>query len=176
MIREKLLPTTDTANNLAVPFVDMTICPDYNVAYKKVALQTLGLDKHMYSFKGVYVNLTKNEVDDPQVIYDSITYDVEDVLSSMTFSTSRNYVKIEFNKNNSYDDIQITTGHIPFYGKCYSIHPSTHLIEQSIQKISIVSHIDTIVYFGYPGQFMHPNTKTKVFPFVLFASNFMKTL
>ena len=174
MIREKLLPTTDTANNVAIPFVELTICPDYFVAYKDAALRTHGLDKNMYRYKGVYVNLTNNKFDDTQVIYDSITHDVDEIISSMIFSTSTNYIVIEFNKTQLYDDIEITTAYHHTYGKCYSVHPKAHLLEQSIQIITIVSHVDALVYFGYPGQFMHPNTKTKVVSFVLFVSNFMK--
>ena len=165
MIRERLLPTTDTANNVAVPFVAITICADFSVAYKDAALRTYGLDKYMYLYKGVYVNLTSKKGDDLRLIYDSITLDVHELISQMTFFTAEggaNGVKIEFNKTNHFDDIKIVTTHWVGIGKCYSISPNAHLLEQSIQIIDIVSRIDAYIYFGHPGQIMHPNSKTKV--------------
>ena len=169
MIRERLLPTTDTANNASAPFVSLTICPDYSIAYKDASLQTYGLDKYMYRYKGVYVNLTNNETDDLQVIYDSITHDVDEIISSMTFYTASGEserVKIEFNKTHHHDNIEISTSYWHSLGKCYNIRPNAHLLEKGIQIVDIVSRVDSLVYFGYPGQLMHPNTKTKVVSFV----------
>ena len=165
MIRERLLPSTNAAINEALPFVDMTICPEYSVAYKDALLEIYGLDKYMYRYKGVYLNITGSQVNDPQVIYDSITHDVDEIISAMTFHTANgpvDGVKIEFNKTKNYDDIKITTSHWMEFGRCYSIRPNAHLLEQSIQMIDIFSRIDDYIYFGYPGQTMHPNTMTKV--------------
>ena len=171
MIRERLLPTTDTANNVAIPFVVLSICPGFTVAYKDASLQIYGLDRNMYRFNGVYVNLTNNSLDDPKDIYDSITHDLDEILSSMTFYTgASDNLEIKFNKTHLYDDIEITITHGAPFGKCYGILPKANLLEQSIQAIGFVSHIDVCVYFGYPGQMMHPNTKTKV------IANFRNTL
>ena len=165
MIREKLVPTTDSANNVAVPFVALTVCADYSVAYKDDALQTYGLDKSMYRRKGVYVNLTSNKGDDLRLIYDSITLDVKEILSKMTFETAHGGVKdveIESNETSYYDDIKIDTSYWVGIGKCYSIRPNAHLLEQSIQQIDIVSRVNAYIYFGHPGQTMHTNSNTKV--------------
>ena len=166
MIREKILPTTDAATNVAAAFVDLSICPAYVVAYKDAALKKYGLDGYMYRSKGVYVNLTSNKFEDPHVIYDSITHDVDEIISSMTFKTANrttyNKVKIEFNKTHLYDDIRVTTAYTAFFGKCYSIRPKVHLLSQGIQAIDIVTHNDAYVYFGHPGQLMHPDTTTRV--------------
>ena len=165
MIRERLIRTSNTVDNMAVPFIGLTICPDYLVAYKDATLKNYGLDKYRYRMRGVYVNQTSNRSDDLHVIYDSITYDLDEILFSITIFTNngtRDGVIIELNKMQYYDDIEVTTKYWNTLGKCYSIYPKNHLLEQSILRIDMVSHIDTYIIFGYPGQFMHPNTKTKV--------------
>ena len=107
---------------------------------------------------------TNNKANYTQIIYDSITQDLDEIISSLTFYTADgplDGVKIELNKTNNYHDIKITTSHRMEFEKCYSISPNAHLLEQSIQMIDIVSRINDYIYFGHPGQTRHPNM-TKV--------------
>ena len=112
MVRERLLPTADAANDLAVPFIDLTICADYSFAYKDASLKNYGLDEYMYRYEGVYANLTSNTVDDLRLIYNSITHDVDEIISTITFFTADGNVKgvvINFNNTNYHDHIMIRT-------------------------------------------------------------------
>ena len=166
MIRERILSTTDVVDNVEVPFIDLTICPDYLVAYKDTSIEHFGLDKYAYGKKGIYVNQTHDQLDDPRIIFDSITYSLDEILSWIVIYTNngtKDGVKIKIDKTKYYDDIEITNKYWSTLGRCYSIHPKNHLLEQSILRIEITSRIDTYIYFGYPGQLMHPNSKTKVY-------------
>ena len=165
MAREQIVPTTYTVDNLDVPFIDLTICPDFKEAYKEEVLKTYGLDKYTYQKKGVYVNLTNNGYDDLQDIYESITYNVDEVISWIIIDTQdwkRDGFKIKLNRKNAHDDITIITHHWSILGRCYTIRPKSHLIKQGIVNIDIGQRMDTYIYFSYPGQFKHPNTMTKV--------------
>ena len=168
MVRERLLPTADAANDLAVPFIDLTICADYSFAYKDASLKNYGLDEYMYRYEGVYANLTSHTVDDLRLIYTSITHDVDEIISTITFFTADGNVKgveINFNNTNYHDHIMIRTLHSFRLGRCYSIRPKAHLLEKTIQMIDIVSHIDAYIYFGHPGQAMHPDSTSRVISF-----------
>ena len=72
-------------------------------------------------------------------------------------------LKMDFNGSKYLKNIEITTKYWNSLGKCYSLYLKDNVVKQSIQRIDIATRIDTLIYFGHPGQFMHPNSKTKVF-------------
>ena len=80
----------------------------------------------------------------------------------VTKSTQESRINIEFNGTNTSEYIEITTKYWHSFGRCYSIHPKDNVIKLGPQNFDIVSRMDVYIYFGYPGQFMHPNSKTKV--------------
>ena len=101
MIRERILPTTDSANSGDLPFVELFICPDYQIAYKKSSIGKFGLDENEYRYGGVYVNPTNDQQpDDLRLIYDTITFNVYEILSDIIFylkNGSKDGTRIIFN-------------------------------------------------------------------------------
>ena len=167
MIRERSLFTTDAVGDVDTPFIELTVCPAYDVAYKDEIIKTYGMDKSKYRKRGVYFNEDKAQnVKDLHSIFKSITYDINETLSLIdiyTTNSERPMVRVDFSKENVSEHIKITTKYWDNFGRCYSLHLKDHVLELGVRVIQIVARIDVYTYFGYPGQFMHPDTKTKVF-------------
>ena len=60
MIRESSMSTKDSSEDTDTPFIDLTICPAYDVAYKDDMVEHYGLNKKHYRAHGVYFNKTYN--------------------------------------------------------------------------------------------------------------------
>ena len=165
MIREHLMAIRDTVQDSDSPFIELTICPSYHNAYKEYSLTQYGLNKNTYRKQGVYSNNRYTQSKDLSHIFNSVTHDIDELLYRMvivTKSTKQSRITIEFNGTNTSEHIEITTKYWHSFGRCYSIHPKDHVIKLGPQNFDIVSRMDVYIYFGYPGQFMHPNSKTKV--------------
>ena len=166
MIREKLIPTTDAAGHTHFSFVGITICPAYPVAYKNDLLHKYGLEKGAYRYKGVYSNQTNGDKqDDLRNIFDRITHGVDEILSWIIIRSDDEGwedPKMYFNGTKYRQNIEITTKYWNSLGRCYSIYPKDNVVKQGIQRIEFATRIDTIIFFGHPGHFMHPDSKTKV--------------
>ena len=110
MVREKIISTAD---NKDVPFMEFTICPAHRVAYKKEFHEKYGLDRAAYQHDGIYVNQTNaGKWDDLRNIFDTTTYDVDEILSWMIirFDYGRSTdLKMDFNGNKYLKYIEITT-------------------------------------------------------------------
>ena len=122
------------------------------------------MELEKYRREGKYFPTYNPEGLDLREIFNSITYDVEEILIHMKISTLDRHnskFKIDFEGTNTTDHIHIGTTYSETFGRCYSIHPKDHVIELGVTKIDIVARLDIYIYFGYPGQFMY-NTKTKV--------------
>ena len=147
-----------------MPFLEFTICPTFQSAYKENTLKKYGLEKHEYRREGKYFAAYKNATSDLREIFNDITYDIEEMLLRIKISTldrQKPKFKIDFGEANTTEHLHIGTKYSDTFGRCYCIHPKDHIIELGVTKIDIVARIDIYVYFGYPGQFMY-NTKTKV--------------
>ena len=158
------MSTSDGVGNIDMPFLELTICPTYQSAYNDTRLEEYGMEKGKYRREGKYFPTYNNDGLDLREVFNSITYDVEEILVKMKISTlDRNNpkFKIDFEGTNTTDHIHIGTKYSDTFGRCYSIHPKDHVIELGVTKIDIVARLDIYIYFGYPGQFMY-NTKTKV--------------
>ena len=165
MVRERVQSTADSAGDIDTPFIDLTICPAYDAAYKDDVLQHYGMDKNEYRNEGVYFPRNNAKDMDLRVIFQSITYDIAELLSHITIFTAskhNTHLDIEFDRPNFTDHINITTKYWPGFGRCFSIHPKEHILKQGVNAVLFVARIDIYIYFGYPGQFMNPNTKSKV--------------
>ena len=168
IVRERIVSTSDGVDNIDMPFLEFTICPTYQSAYNDNTLEKYGMEKHNYRREGKYSPTFNNEGFDLREIFNSITYNVEEIMLYMEISTlDRHHSKfeIEFEGTNTTDHIHIGTKYSDTFGRCYSIHPKDHVIKLGVTKIDIVARLDIYIYFGYPGQFMY-NTKTKVIIFL----------
>ena len=48
MIKEKIRLTSEGADDPSLPFLDLVVCPAYEVAYKHDMLKKYGLDRESY--------------------------------------------------------------------------------------------------------------------------------
>ena len=167
IVRERLRPTSDGVFDNDLPFIDIIICPSYEVAYNDSKLQKYGLTKRNYRSEGkfhstypVYKNM------DLQGIFNDITHDVADILSEVRFNTLNidqdTFVeKFAPSSNDTTNHIKVVTKYFDSFGKCFSIRPQDHVLKYGINIIDIVARMDVTIHLGYPGQFMY-NTKTRV--------------
>lgn len=165
MVRERRKSTAEAVGDIDTPFIDLTICPDYHAAYKENALKAYGMDKAEYRTKGVYAPSNNAENMDLRSIFNSVTYDIDEILfraDIFTSSKQKTHFYIEFDGPNFTEHIDITTKYWPTFGRCYSMHPKDHVLRLGVRKLDIVARIDIYIYFGHPGQFLNPNTKSKV--------------
>ena len=161
---EQLRSTAEGSNDETMPFLDLIVCPRYDVAYKADVMENLGLTKSGYRRKGQF-NPAKNYNNSTslQEVFNLVTYDVHELILKVRFE-GKHWGKIEetLNKDkNMTEHLDITTKYRPTLGKCYSIRPRSHLIKLEIAIIDIVAKNSIYVYMGYPGQYMY-DTKTKV--------------
>ena len=56
MFRERIVSTTEAVGDNDTPFIDFTICPAYDAAYKDDVLNAYGTNKDQYRKKGVNNN------------------------------------------------------------------------------------------------------------------------
>ena len=164
MVRERVESTKDTIDDIDASFIDVTICPSYHSAYKDETLKSYGLSKEEYRRNAVYVP-RYNTTHDLQHIFDSVTYDITELLLRVIVTTSnKNHPRfnVEFSNDRFTEYLEITTKYWPTYGRCYSMHPRNHVLKFGVYGIDIVARVNLFIYFGYPGQFMYPNSKAKV--------------
>ena len=154
-----------------MPFIDLIICPSFDVSYKKENLVKYGIDRSNYTYNGDFTptkNLKENRT--LREIFHSISFEVEDILYSVTIFTldrENSMFTLSFNGSNTYENeiAEVGTKYWNSYGRCYSIRPKKKIIEYGVKIIDFVARMNIYVYFGYPGQFMY-NTKVKVNLFV----------
>ena len=167
IIREQIRPTSDAAADTAMPFIDLIICPSYDVSYKKESLEKYGIDRTNYTFNGDFTpSKNTNKSISLRDIFHSISYEVEDILFSVTIFTldrKNSMFTVNFDGSNTYDNeiVEVGTKYWNSYGRCYSIRPSNQIIQLGVKIMDFVARMNIYVYFGYPGQYMY-NTKVKV--------------
>ena len=166
MIRERVFNTKEIPAVENLEFIGLTVCPEYNAAYKEELFRDYGLDKERYRRKGEYFNKSGNQFHDLRFIFDSLTYDINEILRKVRIDTSNRVTPnlvIDFDGKNISEHVEITTKYWSSFGRCYSIHLKPHVLELGVRSIILYARMGVYVYFGYPGQFMHPNYKSKVF-------------
>ena len=164
-ITETVKYTTDTEDNVAVPFIDFTVCPAYESAYKEDVLQYYGLKKDDYRKNGIFYPTKNGNNIDPRLMFLNVTHDVQDIFFKIkmnTLSYDLPVYVIDFSEGNAFNNISITTKFYHHFGRCYSIHPKGDILKLGVTSIYFITKINIYVYFGYPGQFMYSNTKSKV--------------
>ena len=166
MIREHSMSTRNADEETSTPFADLSICPSYDFAYKSDVFKYYGLNKTTYRSRGIYISNNNNQSYDLRTIFNSSTHTINELLNYLTIVTrDRKYSRLNiiFNETNASNILNITTKYWYNLGRCYSFHPNDKVLKFGIIRFDFVSLIDIYIYFGFPGQFMHPNTKTKVF-------------
>ena len=152
--------------NANVPFIDFTVCPAYESAYKEDVLKYYGLTKSDYRSKGVFYPKANGTSLDPRQLFRNATHDVNDIFFKIvmkTLSYATPSYEIDFSANDDFSkNISITTKYYEHFGRCYSIHPKGEILKLGVTSMYFITKINIYVYFGYPGQFMYSNTKSKV--------------
>ena len=158
-MKHKLSPSED------IPFVDLVICPNFNVAYNDTALEWYGISKTEYRRKGKW-NPTKNaNGTDLRNVFNEVSHDVEDILIAIrikTLTKKRQYVDVNFSKDNFNEFLRITTKYRDTFGRCYSIVPKHQIQKLGIHSIIFETRMDIYLYFGHQGQFLASGSETKV--------------
>lgn len=149
----------------AAPFVDFVVCPSYQVAYKKDVMEYYGLDRQNYVRGKTFYPAKHGTGVDPRQLFNTITYNISELFSEIvvrTLNKDEPKITIDFSSKNFTNWVIIETKYLEALGRCYSIHLSDEIIQFGIISVAIQTKVDIYVYFGYPGQFMHVNTKSKV--------------
>ena len=151
----------------SLPFVDLIVCPSYDFAFKEDVMTRYRLDPSKYRSEGQYTPENNNYRNmDLFRAFDHITYDIHEILQSIkiyTLDHKHNVFLENFNENKTEPDfVKIVTKYQSNLGKCYSIQPKEDMLKLGIRVVEFVARIGIYVYLGYPGQFTHHITKTKV--------------
>ena len=167
MVRERVISTKEATEDIDAAFIDLTICPDYHFAYKNDALLSYGLNKNQYRGQAAYSpkRIHGENFTNLESVFHSVTYSIDEILHRIVISTSNKddpHFNIDFNSSNFTEYIDIQTKYWPTYGRCYSIHPKDDVLKLGVWGVDIISRINIYIYFGYPGQFMYPTSKSKV--------------
>ena len=170
MVRERIQPTEDSNEDSQTPFMALTVCPEYHAAYKDEVLKEYGLTKKDYRKKGHYIpydemksNKTWNQTGTE--IFNSVTHDVREILRKLVVRTKNantTRFTIDFDEDDISQHVDIVTKYWPSFGRCFNIAPKKNVVKQGITRIEALARISIYIYLGYPGQFMHSNSKTKV--------------
>ena len=168
MVRERVISTKEAMEDVDAEFIDLTICPDYHYAYKEEVLQSYGLNKEKYREQAMYspTHVHGTKFVNLERFFNSVTYSIDEILHSIIISSNNKndpHFDIDFNQPNFTEYIDIHTKYWPTYGRCYSIRPKDYVKRLGVWGIDVISQINIYIYFGYPGQFMYPTSKSKVF-------------
>ena len=177
IVRERLRPTSDGVFDNDLPYIDLIICPSYEVAYNASKLQKYGLTRRSYRSEGTFrpsKDLYKNK--DLHDIFDEVTHSVYDILAEVKINTlnidqSSFVERFSPSNNGTTTHIKVSTKYFDSFGRCFSIRPKQHVIKHGINVVDIVARMDVTIHLGYPGQFMY-NTKTRVC--ISYAKNKLK--
>ena len=166
MIREMVLNTEEVPAVDNLEFIGLSVCPEYNSAYKENLFRDYGLDKENYRRNGEYFNKSGHQFEDLRSTFNSLTYDINEILRKLKINTSNRdtpKLVIDFDEKNVSEHVEITTKYWFSFGRCYSIQLKDHVLELRVRSIIMYARMGVYIYFGYPGQFMHPNYKSKVY-------------
>ena len=89
IVKERVRDTKEARVDTNMPFVDLTICPEYHTAYKSNVFKEYGLDKENYRIKGNYIGNEVSKHHDLRSMFNSLTYDVNEILERMVIYTSK---------------------------------------------------------------------------------------
>lgn len=157
---------TEASEDTDSPFIELTICPSYESAYREEVLNAYGMDKEKYRGKGVYSPSNNSKGMELRSIFNNVTYDIDELLfriSIRTNSQQNRSFDFEFDGKDFMEHIDVITKYYHHFGRCFSLHPKKHILSLGVNAIVVVARINVYVYFGHPGQFMSLNTKSKVY-------------
>ena len=69
MIKERIRRTSEGAEDPTLPFLDLVVCPSFEVAYKMDVLQKYGMQHRDYVYNGYFYPTQNNDNQyDPRII------------------------------------------------------------------------------------------------------------
>ena len=172
------LDILDTKN---AEFPSLTVCPDYEVAYKRQKLAKFGTNewnmrKSIFPDLAPY-NLTTRE------FFNMVTFNLTEIVSQLDITTSHkfnntNATKLSIVEKELFDDmeakgsktiihIQLDNDHWKEYhydnfGNCYNYQIPAKYRKLGIEDVAVTIKMNTLVYMHHDGQFNGPDTDTKV--------------
>ena len=170
MVRERVEPIEIASKSNYSPFIGIIVCPDYHSSYKSNILNGYGLNKTRY-INGRYFPLNDSNGHNGSIIFESVTHNIHDILKQidvLTRSGWKSAFVIKFEKNNHSEHIDVEIKYWPSFGRCYSLSLKQHILNQGINFIGFTSRVGIYIYLTYPGQFTHPNSKTKVISVLIY--------
>ena len=161
--------STSTAN-----FPHITICPDYQYAYKEEILELYNSSPSQIrnSLYPKVQNLTSYE------FHDFVTYELEEVLDSMEISVTNplamkngSFYKVQYLPDPDTSESKFTLGFDPqdwttqrykTFGRCYSFKAPKFIQRAKIEDIAMVFKRNSVVYLHHVGQFFSMDGDTKL--------------
>ena len=161
--------STSTAN-----FPHITICPDYQYAYKEDILELYNSSPSQIrnSLYPKVQNLTSYE------FHDFVTYELEEVLDSMEISVTNplamkngSFYKVQYLPDPDTSESKFTLGFDPqdwttqrykTFGRCYSFKAPKFIQRAKIEDIAMVFKRNSVVYLHHVGQFFSMDGDTKL--------------
>ena len=169
VVREHEHPTSKSVGDNDIPFLDVTICPRYESAYKEDVLESYGINLRNYRSGESFSPRSNATEQGLRALFNSSTYEVDEILKKVAFNVQRplkpstsSWINIHFDDSEFRKYVDISTKYMRSLGRCYSIHPKEHIIKLGVIIMDITANLGFYVYFGHPGQFMYSNTKSKV--------------
>ena len=158
------------------PFPQVTICPDYNVAYKKTFLDHFNttaskMRNHIYPKSSEFSSYE---------FHNLVTFDLKELLSEMKISLTHvfhwngsTFYKMKYHDGNKTESTKDTLS-LPFdekdwieeryntLGRCFGYIAPDFLTNAQIKSIEIISKQDVMVYLNHVGQFFNEDGNTKI--------------
>ena len=172
------LEITDTSRAI---FPSLTICPDYDVAYKRKELEKYGTNvKNIRNL--IFPNLNKFNLT-TRDFFKMVTYNLTEIVSKVDISTLQTFNGSNATKLSIYDPILYEDSdpprsesvvHVPLddqhwkeyaydnFGMCYNYKIPLEHRKLGILDVAFLVKLNALVYIHHDEQFYGPDTDTKV--------------
>ena len=162
-------------------FPSLTVCPDYDVAYKRNKLEYYGTNVNNIR-NLMFPNLTKFNLTTQQ-FFKIVTYNLTEIVSKVDISTLQTFNGSNATKLSIYDPILYeeldptrseSVIHVPLddqhwkeysydnFGMCYNYKIPLEHKKLGILDVAFLVKLNALVYIHHDEQFYGPDTDTKV--------------
>ena len=171
----------DIAETKNAEFPSLTVCPDFEVAYKREILTEFGTNvDNMRDL--IFPNLTTHNLTTGEFV-DLATFNLSEIVSKLDIRTSHkldntNATKITIVEKDLFDvleaqgsktviHVQLDNDHWNEYfydnfGKCFNYQIPDKYKKLGIQDVAVTIKLNALVFLHHDGQFNGPDTSTKV--------------
>ena len=171
----------DIAETKNAEFPSLTICPDYEVAYKRELLAEFGTNvDNMRDL--IFPNLTSYNLTTGEFV-DLVTFNLSEIVSKLDIRTAykldnSSATKVTIAEKELFDvleaqgsktviHVQLDNDHWNEYfydnfGKCFNYQIPDKYKKLGIQDVAVTIKLNALVYIHHDGQFNGPDTSTKV--------------